>query len=208
MVAAGRKRLPCLVGGPDGARLTGLLLGCIKPRQYVGCVHFRTFQKTSFCRLRVSERKDWTVSLSGLSFVWVQTRAPVCPSAGGLPVSKETPFSHTPGSPSNSSGPTATGSWWMGRRCPVFHTAGSREAHRANGMCQAFKCHVCGPCWQAHAALHNKPVTDALTHWAFICHHCIQWPCVLLPAKTGTFSPKQARSSLFFFFFKAATQLG
>lgn len=34
-------------------------------------------------------------------------------------------------------------SWRMGRSCPVFHTAGGGEANRANGMCKAFKCHVC-----------------------------------------------------------------
>lgn len=74
-------------------------------------------------------------------------------------------------------------------------------------MRQAFQCHVCGPCWQAHAELDNKPVTDALTHWAFICHHCILWLCVLLPAKTRTFSPKTCQKLAFFFFLKEPCSL-
>lgn len=93
-------------------------------------------------------------------------------------------------------------SWRTGRSCPVFHTASGGEAGRANGMCQALKCHVCGLSWQAPAELHNKPVTDALPHWAFICHHCILWSCVLLPAKTERSASKHARSLLFFFFLK------
>jgi hypothetical protein len=32
-------------------------------------------------------------------------------------------------------------------------------------MCKAFKCHICGLCWQAHAVLHNKPVANVLSHW-------------------------------------------
>lgn len=48
-------------------------------------------------------------------------------------------------------------------------------------MCKVFKCHVCEPCWQAHAALHNKPVTNALSHWVlyvFTAAFCgLVFPC-------------------------------
>ena len=53
-----------------------------------------------------------------------------------------------------------------GEAAPGFtRLVGSGETNRASGMHEAFKCHVCGLCWQAHAALHNKPVTQALSHW-------------------------------------------
>lgn len=53
-----------------------------------------------------------------------------------------------------------------GEAAPDFtRLVGSGEANRARGMHAAFKCHICGFGWQAQAAHHNKPVTQALSHW-------------------------------------------
>lgn len=40
----------CLVGENDGMHLTDFLLSCIQLRQPTDCVHFKTFQKTCFCK--------------------------------------------------------------------------------------------------------------------------------------------------------------
>lgn len=90
----------------------------------------------------------------------------------------------------------------MGEVALCFNAAGVREADRANGMCEASKCHVRGPGWQAHAAPHNKPVTHALSHWIpyFSSLHSVALCSLASKERLECLAPRRARSSFFLFF--------
>lgn len=165
----------CLVGENHGMHLTDFLLSCIQLRQPIDCVHFKTFRKTCFCRWGF--QRAWTASPKTVRLPHSRVCRAGAPSVsvGGPPMSKPAAFFFfsTPShvlytcrdtqalGPSLSSPPSRGG-----EAAPDFtRLVGSGEANRARGMHAAFKCHICGFGWQAQAAHHNKPVTQALSHW-------------------------------------------
>ena len=78
-----------------------------------------------------------------------------------------------------------------GEAAPDFtRLVGSREANRANGMHEAFKCHICGLGCQAQAARHNKPVTQALSHWVLYFSSLRSGALCSLATETGMFGPQ------------------
>lgn len=83
--------------------------------------------------------------------------------------------------------------------------AGGGEANGANGMCEASKCHACGPCWQAHAAPHSKPLTDALGRWILSFSSLPSGALCSLTSKDWNVQPQNmpgARSFVLLFVFK------
>lgn len=189
----------CLVGENHGMHLTDFLLSCIQLRQLTDCVHFKTFQKTCCCKweFQREELGQLCRKLSDcLIHVCVERGAPSV-SAGGPPVSKPAAFffpdtfpcsRNVQGHPGPSlSSPPSRG----GEAAPDFtRLVGSREANRANGMHEAFKCHICGLGCQAQAAHHNKPVTQALSHWVLYFSSLRSGALCSLATETGMFGPQ------------------
>lgn len=87
----------CLVGEHDGIHLTGFLLSCVKPRQHVGRVHFRTLQTRAFADggFQREEIGQLPLKPSDIPFFCAQGKAPSSLLAGSPPASKQAAFPHT-----------------------------------------------------------------------------------------------------------------